>query len=97
MAAFMAMNSWRGFQHARALSAVARLPRRAGLACPSCRSAPPIGAFWGCGACGAAFDTFETGASCPACGARFGTTRCADCGRQSTIDEWGAPVPVRPY
>jgi len=97
MAAFVGMNCWRGFQHAKALSAVARLPRRAGFACPSCRSAPPIGAFWGCGACGAAFDTFEAGAVCPACGARFGATRCADCGRQSPIDEWSVPVPVRPY
>ena len=97
MAAFVGMNCWRGFQHAKALTAFARLPRRPGLACPSCRSAPPIGDFWVCGACGATFDTFATGAVCPACGARFGTSRCADCGRQSPIADWSAPAPVRPY
>ena len=96
MAAFMGMNCWRGFQHAKALSALARLPRRPGLACPSCRSAPPLGAFWGCGACGATFDTFETGAQCPACHSRFGATRCADCGRESPIGDWGVPAAVRP-
>jgi Zn-dependent protease len=96
MTAFLGLNCWRGFQHARALAAVARLPRRSGLACPSCRAAPPIGAFWACGACGARFDTFATGAACPACGARFGVTRCADCGRQSPIAVWGDVVPVRP-
>jgi Zn-dependent protease/predicted RNA-binding Zn-ribbon protein involved in translation (DUF1610 family) len=96
MVAFLGANCWRGFQHARALSAVARLPRRSGFRCPSCGSEPPIGAFWGCGACGATFDTFETRASCPACGARYATTRCADCLRQSPVDEWAGAAAVRP-
>jgi Zn-dependent protease len=88
MVAFLGVNCWRGFQHARALSTIARLPRRHGFACPSCRAEPPIGPFWGCGACGVGFDTFETQATCPGCGARYGTTRCADCGRQSPIGDW---------
>jgi Zn-dependent protease len=96
MVVFLGANCWRGFQHAQALAAVARLPRRAGLRCPSCGSAPPIGAFWGCGACGATFDTFETHAACPACGARYATTRCADCQRQSPIDDWAGVAAVPP-
>jgi Zn-dependent protease len=88
LAVFVAMNCWRGFQHARELSRLARLPRRPGFSCPSCRSAPPLGALWACGRCGTPFDTFETGARCPSCGAVFGETRCADCGRSSPIGEW---------
>jgi len=90
LAVFVAMNCWRGFQHARALARLARLPRRPGFSCPSCRSAPPLGAFWACGRCGTPFDTFETGARCPSCGAAFGETRCADCGRSSPLGEWRA-------
>jgi DNA-directed RNA polymerase subunit RPC12/RpoP len=88
LAVFVAMNCWRGFQHARALARLARVPRRPGYSCPSCRSAPPLGALWACGRCRTPFDTFETGARCPACGAVFGETRCADCGRSSPIGEW---------
>jgi Zn-dependent protease len=88
LAAFVAMNCWRGFQHARALSRLAKLPRRAGFSCPSCRSAPPLGTLWACGQCGTSFDSFETNASCPSCRAVFGGTRCADCGRSSPLGEW---------
>jgi Zn-dependent protease len=88
LCAFVALNCWRGFQHARALGRLARLPRRPGFSCPSCRSAPPLGPLWTCGRCGTPFDTFETGARCPACGAVFGETRCADCGRASPIGAW---------
>ena len=88
MAVFVAMNCWQGFQHSRALSRLASLPRRPGFSCPSCRSAPLLGALWACGRCGAPFDTFETGARCPSCRAVFGETRCADCGRSSPSGEW---------
>jgi Zn-dependent protease len=88
LSAFVALNCWRGFQHARALTRLARLPRRPGFSCPSCRSAPLLGALWACGGCGTPFDTFETSARCPSCGAVFGETRCADCGRASPIGEW---------
>jgi Zn-dependent protease len=96
MAAFVGLNCWRGFRHAKALSALAKLPRRPGLVCPSCGAGALLGAFWACGACGESFDTFETGAQCPSCHTRYGTTRCADCGRESSIEEWRAPVPLRP-
>ena len=88
LAVFVAMNCWRGFQQARALSRLARVPRRPGFSCPSCRSAPPLGALWACGQCGSPFDPFESNATCPACRAAYGGTRCADCGRSSPIGEW---------
>lgn len=96
LAAFVAMNCWQGFQHARALSRLARLPRRPGFSCPSCRSAPPVGAFWGCGQCRTPFDTFETNATCPSCGAVFAETRCVDCGRPSPMAEWQRLEATRP-
>jgi Zn-dependent protease len=85
---FVAMSCWSGFQQARALARLARLPRRTGYTCPSCRSAPLLGDVWACGRCGSSFDTFETGGRCPSCGAEFGETRCADCGHSSPIAGW---------
>jgi Zn-dependent protease len=90
LAAFVAMNCWQGFRHSRALSRLASLPRRTGYSCPSCRSAPPLGAFWACGQCGAPFDTFDTGGRCPSCGAVFRETRCVDCGRPGPIGAWAS-------
>ena len=92
MAAFVALNCWNGFQQARRLLQLARLPRRHGFACPSCAAEPPLGALWGCGQCGRSFDVFETQASCPACGASFGGASCIDCGRLYPLVEWGRRV-----
>ena len=90
LAAFMGMNCWRGFQHARELWRIERLPRHAGIACPSCQTAPPIGPLWVCGACRTPFDVFETHASCPSCHSRFATVRCSACGASHGIDDWAA-------
>jgi Zn-dependent protease len=88
IAVFMLMNCWGGLRHARALLSLARLPRRAGFACPSCRTAPLLGEKWKCGHCGLAFDTFLTGAVCPHCGAQYPTTMCGDCGKSHPMNEW---------
>jgi Zn-dependent protease len=88
IAAFMLMNCWGGLKHARELLRVAKLPRRSGYACPSCRTAPPLGAFWTCKKCGQQFDTFQTGAACPNCGAQYSKTGCLDCREQHPISEW---------
>jgi len=90
---FMLMNCWAGLRHAQVLLRLARLPRRQGFRCPSCRTAPPVGVFWQCGQCGQAFDTFQTGGVCPHCAARYATTRCLDCGEQNSIRDWT----VNPY
>jgi Zn-dependent protease len=89
LAAFMLMNCWGGLQHARALLRIAKLPRRDGFACPSCKAAPPVGDYWKCGRCGQSFDTFQNWATCPHCGMQFGSTRCLECGQQNPVSTWG--------
>jgi Zn-dependent protease len=90
LALFMLMNCWGGLQHARALLKLAKLPRREGFACPSCRTAPPLGNYWKCGQCGQPFDTFASGAVCPYCAAQFAVTKCLDCGKLHPMTEWAA-------
>ena len=93
LALFILANCWRGLQHARILARAARLPRRDGFVCPSCQTAPPIGAWWTCSQCRKAFDTFKTQAVCPHCGAQFEGTRCLDCGEIHPISAWRIPPP----
>lgn len=88
LAIFMLLNCWAGLKHARALSKIAKLPRRDGFSCPRCHSSPPVGNFWKCSQCQQPFDTFQSGASCPSCNARFSTTRCVDCGGLHPMHEW---------
>jgi len=90
IALFMLMSCWGGLKQAQALSQFAKLPRRDGLACPSCKTAPPVGEFWRCGKCGQQFDTFQTGAVCPRCGERFSQTKCLDCGALNPMNAWMA-------
>ncbi len=93
LAVFMLMNCWSGLQQARALLRIAKLPRRDGFECPTCKTPPPIGEYWKCGNCQQPFDAFETWGVCPHCSTKFATTRCLDCGRQHPISEWtGASV-----
>jgi Zn-dependent protease len=91
IAVFMLMNCWGGFEHARALLRLSRLPRREGFSCPTCNTAPPVGNYWKCGQCGRAFDTFASGAACPNCRTQFPTTGCLDCGRLHPLAEWSKP------
>lgn len=88
IALFMAMSCWGGLKHAMALSRFAKLPRRDGLACPSCKTAPPVGEFWKCGKCGQQFDTFQTRAVCPRCATQFPVTKCLDCGASHPMNDW---------
>jgi len=96
MAGFVLMNCIQGFRHAQQLTALEKLPRRAGFACPECKSSPPIGNFWGCGKCRNTLDAFVTPGSCPHCGERFPATVCPDCGAARPIGAWVvAPPPMR--
>jgi hypothetical protein len=90
MAAFILINCWGGLRQALALARMAKIPRREGFACPSCKTAPPLGELWRCGKCGKAFDTFLTQGACPHCGTQFNATQCLDCGTSSPIAEWTA-------
>jgi len=85
LAAFVAFNCWGGFQQARRLMKIAKIPRREGFACPSCKTAPPLGELWRCGKCGNAFDTFLTLGTCPHCGTQFNVTQCLDCGSRLEV------------
>jgi len=85
---FMLLNCWGGLRHAQALLKLARLPRRQGFACPSCRTAPLLGEKWKCGHCGLPFDTFLTGGVCPHCASQYATTMCGDCGKSHPMNEW---------
>lgn len=97
LAVFAGLRCWAGFQQARALARLAATPRHEDLACPSCKAAPPRGAFWGCSKCRVFFDTFETQATCPKCGMQFPLTRCVECGTLSALDQWQSPlIPVPP-
>jgi Zn-dependent protease len=88
IALFMLMNCWGGLQHARALLRFAKVPRRDGVACPTCKTAPPVGDYWKCGKCGQPFDMFQSGGVCPHCATQFAQTRCVDCGATHSIHEW---------
>ncbi|MGH7976711.1 MAG: site-2 protease family protein [Limisphaerales bacterium] len=88
---FILINCWGGLKHALALARIAKIPRRADFACPSCHTAPPLGERWRCGKCGNAFDMFLTRGLCPHCGTQFNTTQCLDCGISSPISEWSTP------
>jgi Zn-dependent protease len=90
IALYMIMNCWGGFKHAQMLLRTAKLPRRAGFTCPTCNSAPPVGAYWRCSQCGQAFDPFESFATCPSCRTQYPTTQCLDCGRQHPIHAWAS-------
>jgi DNA-directed RNA polymerase subunit RPC12/RpoP len=89
MAAFVLLNCWSGFQQARILAKVAAAPGRAGLACPNCKTPPPVGSFWVCGRCRAAFDMFATRGVCPNCGTIFNATRCLECGEALPLHSFG--------
>jgi Zn-dependent protease len=90
IAFYAGSNCWSSFKVAQRMLKLEKLPRRMGLTCPSCRTAPPIGPFWKCSSCGQNFDTFESGARCPHCGTAYPVTTCLDCRRSSPPQEWTA-------
>jgi Zn-dependent protease len=88
LAFFMLMNCWGALKHAQALLRLAKIPRRDGYACPTCKTAPPYGNYWKCGQCGQPFDTFASQAVCPNCRTQFPSTQCLDCGRAHPLSDW---------
>jgi Zn-dependent protease len=91
MAVFISLNCWGGLMQARALAKMAKIPRREGFACPSCHTAPPLGAVWRCGQCGNAFDIFTANATCPHCQTHYQLIQCLDCGTRHGVAEWTVP------
>jgi len=95
---FILLNCWKGLMQARLLARIAKLPRRAGLACPDCKQPPIVGPLWRCDKCLKPFDTFATQATCPHCAAQSAVTRCPECGGAHPLSEWivYGPAPVPP-
>jgi Zn-dependent protease len=96
IAAFVLLNCWAGFKNAQALLRMSKLPLRHGYSCPTCNTSPPLGAYWRCGNCGQAFDTFESRAVCPHCSAQYPKTQCLNCGSQHPLGDWAAPAVIVP-
>jgi Zn-dependent protease len=92
MAVFVGLRAFAGMRQARVLAQAAAAPRRAGLGCPKCRAAPPVGPFWTC-PCKQRFDTFETGARCPKCARSFTATSCTECQTMSPHEAFGPVAP----
>jgi Zn-dependent protease len=88
IAVYLLVSCWSGLKQARYLLRIAKLPRRPGFACPSCRTAPPLGAYWHCAQCHQPFDTFATRAVCPNCSTQYPTTVCLDCRESHPIGQW---------
>jgi Zn-dependent protease len=94
MTLFVASRCWSGWKQGVLLRQRENAPRRNGFACPSCHKPPPIGKLWRCSKCQTAFDTFETGATCPSCGSQFSATACGDCRTVSPFMLWQRAVPI---
>jgi hypothetical protein len=82
---FAGMQCFTGFKLAQTLKRLEDTPRREDVACPSCGANPPRGAFWSCGMCKSAFDTFEVNAKCPKCYTTFPKTTCTRMRRTEPI------------
>jgi Zn-dependent protease len=87
LAGFAAIQSWAGFQQSKAIRAVYDVPRRAGMKCPGCGNAPPVGPIWVC-RCGNPLDVFETQGRCPKCGIVLPMLPCPFCRRAFPAEAW---------
>ena len=95
IAVFIGLQAWLGFARAKSVREKALAPRHAGVACPACHAAPPIGPFWRCG-CGQSFDPFDNAAICPRCAGQHRVTACTECGRRSPLAAWQLAMPPSP-
>ena len=92
---FLGMQAWAGIGRARAIAAIAKLPRHADAACPHCGAAPLIGQFTICDYCHQAYDLFENRGVCPNCAARCVEAQCIECIAVSPVADW-LPMTVLP-
>ena len=90
LAVFVAIRCWAGFQQARVLAQLEKLPRHADAACPACATHPYAANLWQCHQCGARFDIFAHRGVCPSCSERFPQVPCPECGRAFSMSEWFA-------
>jgi Zn-dependent protease len=90
LACFAVVRSVTSFQDSRKMLRILNAPRHAGIACPSCGTAPPMGELWVCSRCQKRFDTFVHRAVCPGCGSSFEATPCMTCGQRHSMAAWQA-------
>ena len=88
LAVFILSRCWHGFGEAKSLALLAKIPRRDGFECPSCRAQPLQAPAWICPECQETFDTFEHGAVCPGCGRPSPVTGCPECRQAHPLAEW---------
>lgn len=88
MALFLAQQCYRGWLHAKALQAFAKMPRHRGIVCPTCKEVPPGGPLWACASCGNRFDPFSTRGICPHCAVPQTNTPCPNCGTAHPLAAW---------
>ncbi len=62
IALFVARQCLHSIHVARTMNSMASGPHRTTVACPSCHRTPPIGPYWRCDSCKAAFDVFDPAA-----------------------------------
>jgi Zn-dependent protease len=91
IAGFAALQSWNGFQRAKAMGVIESTPRHVGVRCPKCGNAPPAMPVWTCN-CGNPIDIFASQGRCPNCGAFFHSVPCPFCGKSSSLNEWTSQV-----
>jgi hypothetical protein len=96
LAVFVVWRSVVGFQQARLLHRLLRLPRRQGLACPACGAAPPLGACWRCEHCPNTLDVFACNGICPQCGGPDDFVPCIDCGVKHPLLAWYPAAQLAP-
>ncbi|HKA05734.1 MAG TPA: site-2 protease family protein [Gemmataceae bacterium] len=89
LSAFVAWQSFNGFQHARFLARI-EASRRPDAACPACGTHPPAMDLWVCSRCRQRFDLFGTEGVCPRCGQRYAESACPQCQRVSPVVSWFA-------
>jgi Zn-dependent protease len=92
---YLGLRSWAGIGRARALAAIAKMPRREDAFCPHCGQPPLLGDLWTCDFCHQAFDLFECRGVCPNCAARRSEVQCIDCLADSSLADW-LVLPVLP-
>jgi Zn-dependent protease len=99
IALFAVWQAWIGVKTARELRRRENIPLRTDMACPVCKTPPPMGPFWVCSNCKSRFDAFEHPTGCPACGKPHFGTACMTCGARAPFAAWArtsSPPPPLP-
>lgn len=88
LAAFAAIQSFFGFQRARAMLKWEQIPRHQHARCPNCQASAPAVPMWRCDACATPFDMVATHGVCPSCASRYQDIPCPSCGQRAPIAMW---------